>query len=389
VKIVGQGSKHAGIERYKGPEGVTYTARASKRLPSGKRIFWRETFKAEREAIQARRAWLAEQDSGTAIAPNKVTLLAAIRTWLETYPRTKAKKTEVEYIRTVENHILPSPLVHLPVQQLDAGRIQDWYNSLDVGARTMELIHQRLCQILDMAVDHKRIKDNPARRCHVPKSQPRRGIALTKEQVERFLTLAADDFFAPLWHVDLATGLRRGEVLGVRWRDIDWGRGTLSVRHTVIWVDAPFPQERTKTPSSTRAVKLDPDTLAQLRAHQARQGTIRLRAEDRWEEHDLVFCTRHGKPLGPNNVYKHFKALLEQAGLPTAVTIHDLRRTHVSYLLNNGVPLTTVARRGGWRNASVLLRTYAEAYDEQDARAADVAGALTSSQRDKALDVQV
>jgi integrase len=275
------------------------------------------------------------------------------------------------------------------MHQLDAGRIQDWYNSLDVGPRTLELIHQRLCQILDMAVDHKRIKDNPARRCRVPKSQPRRGVALTKAQVECFLAQAADDFFAPLWHVDLATGLRRGEVLGVRWRDIDWQRGTLSVRHTVIWVDAPFAQERTKTPSSCRAVKLDPYTLARLRAHQARQRTIRLRAEDQWEEKDLVFCTRHGKPLGPNNVYKHFKALLEQAGLPTTVTIHDLRRTHVSYLLNNGVPLTTVARRGGWRNAGVLLRTYAEAYDEQDALAADVAGVLTSSQRGEAPVEQV
>ena len=114
-----------------------------------------------------------------------------------------------------------------------------------------------------------------------------------------------------------------------------------------------------------------------------------MEAEDEWEDNDLVFCTRHGKPLGPNNVYKHFKSLLELAGLPSTLTIHDLRRTHVSYLLNNGVPLTTVARRGGWRNAGVLLRTYAQAYDEQDALAADVAGQLTSSPRDEAHDKQV
>jgi integrase len=241
---MGHGSKHEGVERYAGPEGVTWTARASKRLPSGKRVFWRDTFTTERAAVIARRAWLAQQDGASAIEPNRDTLVNAVTTWLETYPQTKAPKTALEYRRIVRNHILPSPLMHLPLQKLNAGHIQDWYNGLSVGARTKELIHLRLCQILDMAVAHRRIRENPARECSVPKSVPRRGTLLRPEQVAAFLSVARADFFSPLWDVAVATGFRRGEVLGLRWRDIDLARGVLAVSHTVIWLDKPSPQER-------------------------------------------------------------------------------------------------------------------------------------------------
>jgi site-specific recombinase XerC len=97
-----------------------------------------------------------------------------------------------------------------------------------------------------------------------------------------------------------------------------------------------------------------------------------------------VFCTRLGRPLSPNNVHKHFKELLAKAGLPGTVKIHDLRHTNLSHLLNNSVPITTVARRGGYRNPHVLLSIYAHADAEQDAIAADVAGALTHVARSNA-----
>jgi integrase len=206
---------------------------------------------------------------------------------------------------------------------------------------------------------------------------PRRGTLLRSEQTAAFLAVARQDFYHPLWDVAVATGFRRGEVLGLRWRDLDLARGTLTVRHTVIWISKPSPQERAKTDASYRTIRILPDVIALLRAHEEQQGIIRERAGDKWEDSDLVFCTRHGRPLSANNVHRTFKVLLAAAGLPHTIKIHDLRHTNLSHLLNNGVPITTVARRGGYRNPNVLLRIYAHADAEQDAIAADVASALT------------
>lgn len=380
MRTMGKGSRHEGIERYEGDKGATWTARASKRLPTGQRIHWRDTFSTESAAVKARRAWLADQEGAYAIAPTRLTLADAARTWLATYPQTCAPKTALEYARTVRVHILPAPIAATPLARLHAGQIQDWYNGLAVGPCTKLRIHQRLCQILALAVAQKRLRDNPARTCAVPRYTPRRGTLLTDDQIAAFLDVARADFFHPFWDVALATGFRRGEVLGLRWRDVDLERGLLTVRHTVIWMDRPEAQERTKTPASVRTVKVAEDVVALLRCHAARMSIVRAYATQRgtWQEHDLVFCTRYGNPLGANNIHKHFKALLAMAGLPKTIKIHDLRHSNLSFLLNSGVPLSTVARRGGYRNPGVLLATYLHADAAQDAHAADVAGALTS-----------
>jgi len=171
--------------------------------------------------------------------------------------------------------------------------------------------------------------------------------------------------------------LRRGELLGLRWQDVDLERGQLVVRQTGVWVAGKTKlQPRAKTPSSLRTVALDPGIVALLREHRAHQAHLREKAGERWQENDLVIASAVGTPLGAPNMHRNYKRLLDQAGLPAAVRIHDLRHTHYSALLNAGVPLATVAERGGYRNANVLLSVYAHAQVDGQRAAAAVAGKL-------------
>jgi integrase len=211
----------------------------------------------------------------------------------------------------------------------------------------------------------------------MPRSVPRRGTALSDIEVARFLHHARVDVYHPLWHLALATGLRRAELLGLRWQDVDLDRGVLLVRQTGVWVDGKIKlQPRTKTPSSMRAVALDEGIVTLLIEHRARQSRLREKAGEHWKEHGLVISSDVGTPVGAPNMHRNYKHLLKLAGLPTTVKIHDLRHTHLSALLNAGVPVTTVAERGGYRNANVLLSVYAHAQAEGQRMAATVAGKL-------------
>src|SRR5690606_25669282 len=161
--------------------------------------------------------------------------------------------------------------------------------------------------------------------------------------------------------VAAATGMRRGEVLGLRWRDLDLDAGVAYVRQTVVQADGrPVIREQPKTARSRRQVFLD-DTLVQLlRDHRRRQAERRLRAGSNWRDHDLVFCTDRGEPLEPARLSKAFSAYARKAGVP-GVRFHDLRHSHVSALLAAGWPITAVAERVGHASPNVTAQIYAHA----------------------------
>lgn len=377
MRHMGNGSRYPGVERYQGPEGIRWIARASKRLPSGKRVHWEKVYSREADANRARREWLTQHDTGTAADPGKASVADALNTWLESHGPGLAASTRKGYADTLRVHLLPSPIAHVPLWKLTAEQIQGWYNGLEVGARTGELIHLRLCQALELAVKQRRLGHNHARDCEVPRAVPRRGTALSDAEVARFLDHAREDVYHPLWHLALGTGLRRAELLGLRWQDVDLGRGILLVRQTGVWVAGRITlQLRTKTPSSRRPVALDEGIVALLAEHKVRQSRAREKAGERWREHDLVIPSDVGTPVGAPNMHRNYKRLLERADLPDSVRINDMRHTHHSALLNAGVPVTTVAERGGYRNANVLLSVYAHAQTEGQRAAAAVAGKL-------------
>jgi integrase len=284
--------------------------------------------------------------------------------------------TADQYRRTIERHIVPQ-LGHLPVQQLTARRIQQHYAALlgaGVGPRTVRFVHERLKQALDHARKLRMVARNEAEDA-TPPTMPKREMRIwDDEQIARFLDVADQSIYGPLWVLALYTGLRRGELCGLRWGDIEWEGGILHVRQSITVIGG---REVVQTPKSgrQRTVSVPESLLEALKAHRTRQRAQRLRMGPVWHENDLVFTVGHGGPLHPDNIDLDFKRLIALAEVPI-IRIHDLRHTHASLLLRHGEQLTVVSQRLGHTRTSVTSDVYAHVLPDQHRETAERLGRL-------------
>lgn len=344
------GSAHT-IERYR--------VRVEVPTPSGGREQRSKTVETKREAEAWLTKWRLEAADGGLIASSKMTVGEIAKEWLDlARPRLRPKTAE-DYGRSVRA-IRESALGAQRVQAVTAQAVQAQYRAwadVGVGARSIELAHLRLCQIMDLAVKWKVTRDNPARAAEPAKPTPKPRRVWTEDEARRFLGANEGQRFHLLWSLILATGLRRGEALGLRWQDLDLDGETphLRVRQTVEIIKGRPCIGEPKTEAAKRRV----DLLDELHGPIAVE---RERARDRArfrEGFDLVFCTHDGAPLNPNNVYKVFLKDIERADVPR-ITLHDLRRTFATVASARGVPIRELAAILGHAKPSVTLDIYAQ-----------------------------
>jgi integrase len=198
----------------------------------------------------------------------------------------------------------------------------------------------------------------------------------------KFLDLAETDSLAPLWHLLLLEGMRRGEALGLRWQDVNWDRGTAHIVQSVragIAKGEAIIQPRTKTQSGSRTVRLTARTIAALRHHRSAQAECRLAAVT-WCDHDLIVCTSKGTPVNPANVRRSFDLIVKRAALPR-ITPHGLRHTHATMLLGQGVPAKVVSERLGHASIGVTLDTYSHVLPDMQDTAADAMDTIMAAAR--------
>jgi integrase len=204
------------------------------------------------------------------------------------------------------------------------------------------------------------------------------------EQVKRFLAAAAQSPFGPLWMVFLGTGMRRGEVLGLRWRDIDWDHRVINVRQAVTCLGGGTRIGPPKTKTALRDIQgIDPHLLAALREHRVRQNERRLALGAAWQDNDLVFPTAIGTPVNPNNLARDYNRWVQQAGVPR-IRIHDHRHTHASLLLQMGTDVKVVSERLGHSRASITMDVYSHVTSRQHVEAGDRIGAALFGDMDGA-----
>jgi len=193
--------------------------------------------------------------------------------------------------------------------------------------------------------------------------------------VQRFLHAAAGDRrYGPVWLVALHTGMRRGELLGLRWQDVDLDTGVLHVRQALSVVSTDDGPKVTfgepKTHSGRRTIALDTTCVAVLREHRARQIERRLALGPQWREGDLVFTNEVGGPVDPMNLYHRFVALAK-AGV-SRIPLHGLRHTHATLLMKHGVNPKVVAERLGHADITLTLSTYSHVLPQMQQQATDV-----------------
>jgi integrase len=199
--------------------------------------------------------------------------------------------------------------------------------------------------------------------------------ALTREQAQTFLSQVAGDRLEALYVLALATGARQGELLGLRWEDVDLEAGRLAIRHTLSRIDGSLGDP--KTARGRRTVPLPPFVVTSLREHRRRQLEQRLAAGRRWVDGGFVFTTRTGTALHSKNVLRAFQAALERAALPR-VRFHDLRHSAATLLLAQGVSIHEVSWMLGHASIAITADTYGHASEASERRtAAAMQAALT------------
>jgi integrase len=224
--------------------------------------------------------------------------------------------------------------------------------------RQIQFIHAVLRNALSNAEREELVTRNVAKLVQIPAPRYRVGKGLEVAEVKRLLHEAKRTRLYALYVVAATLGLRRGELLGLRWSDLDLRRGSLAVVQTVQRVGGALVVDETKSEASDAVIPLPKITQRVLARHRKRQASERRAAAELWVDHDLVFPTSVGTPIEPRSLNRHFNGVRTRAGLPT-VRLHDLRHTVVSLLLELGTPPHTVQAIARHADLDVTMTIYA------------------------------
>ena len=312
--------------------------------------------KAEAERVLREKEMEAERGY---IDPGNLTLAQYLGRWLEDYAKQHYKQsTYSSFEGTIRNHVIPS-LGAVKLDRLQPLQLQNLYTSkLDsLSPRSVQYIHSILRNALNRAVKWGLLTENPVDRVDAP-SVPKSELDIwTLGQAMRFLAFIKGHRRYALYHLAITTGMRRGEILGLRWEDI--GDNSLRVRQALMEDYSGQPYFDTpKTSAALRTIPLSEEDVAALRQHRVYQAEDKLQAGQYYEDSGLVFATEVGTPLRPRNMVRQFKGLTEKAGLPE-IRFHDLRHTHATALLEAGERPEVVQKRLGHSKITMVYDTYA------------------------------
>lgn len=359
----------------------------------------RSGFGSRKEAERALRDTLGSADQGRYVSPSDQLLgQFLVDEWL---PTTKPPRVRPSTYRDreliVRRYIVPR-IGSVALQALSPRHLSDLYTDLlergrvrgsgGLSPKTVRGVHLVLAQACKEAMRWGLIERNPADLVDPPSlrlvaARRRRAMRVwDSEQLRAFLAHVATHRFQALWLTAATTGMRRSELLGLRWADVDLASATVVVSATLVsGAGGPLFEELQKTRAGHRTISLDEGTVDALRIEAARQEHDRRLVKDWDNQHGLVFVWDDGRHLNPDWVWHEFVRLVDEAGLPR-VRFHDLRHTHATLLLRAGVNPRVVSERLGHSSVAFTLDTYAHVLPGMQAAAADTFARLLRGSAD-------
>jgi len=339
---------------------------------------------SRKEAQRALTAALHQRDTGFEILPGRMNISQFLQRWLSGYAEINvAASTLARYRVAVNKHLIP----HMGNLQLTAVRpvhiqqLQSVCLKEGLSPRTVVQHHRIIAEALKHAVRWQLIPSNPAAAISPPRFEARDMQFLSQAQLHELLTAAQGSFLRTLIYLAVHTGARSGELLAIRWSDLDLHTGRLSIVRTAQRIPGEgIVFSSPKTHRSRRPVTLSAEAVGLLREHRAMQNTHRLALGPAFEDHDLVFCQPTGRPYEPGQISRAFGRLIRSTQLPE-VRFHDLRHTAASLLLAAGVHPKVVSERLGHASVQITMDTYSHILPNLQREAADAMDQILGSGR--------
>lgn len=338
---------------------------ASVPLGNGKKK--QEYYDTRAQAERARRKMLHDLEEGKMLTTQDQTLEDYLVYWLGIRQSSLKLSTYSMYRRYLLSYVVPV-LGHVRLRKLSGDMFQALYTELeedDFSPNTVRLVHGITKKALNDAVRWKKIVFNPVKDADPPKYRKRAMTVLNLSQAKKLIESARSVRMECLLHVALL-GLRRGELLALRWCDVDLEKAELRVEHALSYIPNPdtghceFFITDPKTEAGRRVVSLPRFVVDALRGYREYQLALRARSS-RWQDQDVVFSTSDGGYMEPQNVYAAFKVLLKEAGLPD-IRFHDLRHSAISIWLAMGINLKVVQELVGHSDIRVTMNIYGHAF---------------------------
>lgn len=346
---------------------------------TGKQIQKSVYGKTQKEVRQRLQQITTAIDNGTYTEPSKTTVAQWLEVWLETYTSDVKPLTKRAYSTSIKNHIIPA-IGALKLDKLTPLQIQKFYNecingSKNLKAKTVKNIHGVLHSALKQALMNGIIRSNPADSCTLPRIEKVEIKPFDDDAEKRFLQAIDGDKYERLFVVDLYTGMRKGEILGLRWSDIDFDQGIITISRQLQvepfkggrYYLAPLKNDK------DRVITPAPYVMQILREQRRCQNEARLLAGSEWDEGDipgLVFTNETGKHLCHQTIGARYKKLVTTAGLPEA-RFHDLRHSYAVASLRAGDDIKTVQGNLGHHSAAFTMDTYAHVTAQMKKESAD------------------
>lgn len=341
---------------------------------------------------------------GTYVEPTKQTVSEWLETWLNAYVKPAVKVTTFDsyseqvrlYIRprighikladlktfhlqTMYNQLLENGRIRKILQRNDKGEIVKdengniVYKKTGLSVRNVRYIHVIINEALKQAQNERLITFNPATAAKQPKEEKKEMKVLDEKQIKDFLTVASERRLYAAYYLELSTGLRRGELLGLRWNSVDFKNNTIAVKEQLVNTKNGPVFQSPKSQKSKRKITVDSEAIKILKEHKKKQAEEILKAGSAYVKNDLVFPTEIGTPTSPRNFFRSFKAVLKAAGLPD-IRFHDMRHTFSVLSLQAGIDVKTLQQDLGHHSAAFTLDVYGHITEKMKKEAAEKRG---------------
>ena len=337
----------------------------------------------KKEAEQIMRKLISEAEKGYHVTNNKITVLEWVQTWIEVYITPNVSPTTLSrYQGMIKRYINPL-LGNMQVQQLTTLAVQSWVNGLKVSpasgkemsAATIKHTYHVLKGAMDKAVLAGIIPRSPCQGIMLPKGEKKAAIVYDEQQIQQLIHAARGTELELPIDMELCLGLRRGELLGLEWGDVDWNKGQIHIVRNRVVVNGKSVVKDPKTATSKRTIDVPARLLEKLKQHQRTCQINRLRMGEDYTATDYIIVHPDGKPIYPEYLSQMLTKLQTKYDLPQC-RFHDLRHLCASIMLMQGVNVKVAQERLGHKDISTTLNIYSHVLPSSAKEAAEKIGEL-------------